>query len=158
VWSINPYGGWIYYLKDKDGDKQLMKVRYDGTEKQRIASGVNISSIYAQPRKLLRVSSHPAGFSFEYFLFTINQDGTGREEEANSERVSSFINFDEKWIYYRSGADGSLYRIRMDGTGKLKLVNEQPAAIHTGGGWVFYNHEGKTYMVKPDGTGLSELR
>lgn len=67
------------------------------------------------------------------------------------------------WIYYRNGADGgSLYKIRMDGTDKMKLNSEISIYINVAGGWVYYRNisEGDKFCicrVRTDGTGRETI-
>jgi hypothetical protein len=75
------------------------------------------------------------------------------------ERLGSEMNYDDQWIYYTSLDDNSsLYRIKADGTGRLKLVNGLSGLIHTGDGWVFFFAQAKLFMIKPDGTGMTQVR
>jgi hypothetical protein len=154
VHSINPYGGWIYYIKDMNGEKQVWKIKYDGTGKQKIANEPYVYSIYIRSNMLLCIDNQHKS------LFSINLDGTGQQYPLDQERVSDSINFDDQWIYYKNASDnGALYRIKMDGTGKLKLVNESASSICTGDGWIFfYNSQDRLFRIKPDGTGLSEVQ
>jgi outer membrane protein assembly factor BamB len=58
------------------------------------------------------------------------------------------------WIYYRNQADhGSLYRIKIDGTGRQKLSDDAPNFINVVGDWVFYFNfdDRKVYKIDVNG-------
>lgn len=62
------------------------------------------------------------------------------------------------WIYYKNGADGgSLYKIRMDGTDKMKLNSEVSSYISVAGGWVYYCNQFCISRVRTDGTGRETI-
>jgi putative cell wall-binding protein len=61
------------------------------------------------------------------------------------------------WIYYRDdySSKGALYKIKNDGTGKMKLTDDVTEYINVLGDWVYFvnnSDEGKIYKIKTDGT------
>jgi len=58
------------------------------------------------------------------------------------------------WIYYANPDDNmTLYKVRTDGTGKLKLSYDQANNINVINGWIFYyDLKGNLKKVKTDGT------
>jgi hypothetical protein len=154
VSSINPCNGWIYYVKGPDGDRKIWKVRYDGTEKQNISGTSHIDKLYVQSGKLF-TTDYQSGI-----LFCLSLDASVIRTVPLSGHGAGIVNFDSQWIYYSNKDDNNtLYRIGIEGTGGLRLSGDSPVIlIYTGGGWIFYRCENRFYMIRPDGTGLSELR
>ena len=59
------------------------------------------------------------------------------------------------WIYYRCNNKGNLFKIHIDGTGKIKLNDDSCLYINVVGDWVYYLNENdsmKTYKIKTDGS------
>jgi hypothetical protein len=153
VSSINPMGSWIYYIKGKDANAQIWKVKTDGTGRQRIKDAAYAVRIYIQSKSIFCILSN------SHTVLRMNQDGSSVRSLAYLERLGSEMNYDDQWIYYTSLDDNSsLYRIKADGTGRLKLVNGLSGLIHTGDGWVFFYTQAKLFMIKPDGTGMTQVR
>jgi peptidoglycan/xylan/chitin deacetylase (PgdA/CDA1 family) len=65
------------------------------------------------------------------------------------------------WIYYVNNSDSyKLYKIKTDGTGKIKLSDDMPKYINVLGDWIYYSNDsdaGKLYKIKTDGTGKAML-
>lgn len=66
-----------------------------------------------------------------------------------------------EWIFYNNPADeGSLYKIRLDGSGKQKLNSDGTRFINVIADTVFYvnlTDNNKIYRVKTDGTGRAKV-
>ncbi|MFL0250685.1 DUF5050 domain-containing protein [Clostridium neuense] len=68
------------------------------------------------------------------------------------------------FIYY-GGACSGLYKMKTDGTGKVKLLDDSVADINVVGGWIYYlnvrnyneNPNSRIYKVKIDGTCKTEI-
>lgn len=66
-----------------------------------------------------------------------------------------------EWIYYRNDYDnGSIYKMKQDGSSKLKLNNDESHFINIEGDWIYYsnwNDGYKLYRVKTNGTQRAKL-
>lgn len=61
------------------------------------------------------------------------------------------------WIYYSNENDWrKLYKIKVDGTGKTKILDDQVAFINVVGDWIYYSNGG-ICKIKTDGTGKTNL-
>lgn len=60
------------------------------------------------------------------------------------------------YIFFSNISDkGKLYRMKADGSGKVKLCDDSSLYINVSNGWVYYRNEddnGKIYKIKPDGS------
>lgn len=79
------------------------------------------------------------------------------ERDTTNSNIANFSNVVEKdgYIYYRNYVDGGLYKIKTDGTGRMKLSDHSPIRINIIGDWVYYfvdNERGALYKVKKDGS------
>ena len=65
------------------------------------------------------------------------------------------------WVYYANGSDGyKPYRVKLDGTGRVKIVNDETLFLTVAGDWMFYSNlsDGeKLYRIKIDGTQRSKI-
>ncbi|WP_418791222.1 DUF5050 domain-containing protein [Phosphitispora sp. TUW77] len=90
-------------------------------------------------------------------------DGTERVQISSNSEPSQ-MNISGEWIYFWEDKDkGSLYRMKLDGTRKMKLSNVH--AYHKGivGDWIFYqcgwieSNVYPVYRIKLDGTGKTRV-
>lgn len=61
------------------------------------------------------------------------------------------------WIYYDN--DG-LYKIKTEGTEKIKICDDVARYINAAGNWIYYCNDAdmdKLYKIKTDGTGRSRV-
>ncbi|MCI3918666.1 DUF5050 domain-containing protein [Paenibacillus sp. TRM 82003] len=63
------------------------------------------------------------------------------------------------WLYgVESVLNGSLYKIKADGTGKLLLLpKEKVSSLAVQGDWLYFVSEGNVYKLKTDGTARTQL-
>ena len=57
------------------------------------------------------------------------------------------------WIYYNKFPSGGLYKVKIDGTGKIKLNDDSAFAINVVGDWIYYHNDtgdAGSYKVKTD--------
>lgn len=66
-----------------------------------------------------------------------------------------------EWIYYQNSSDTkSLYKIKADGTEKIKLNSDDSKYINIVGNWLYYangNDNNAIYKIKTDGTGRGKI-
>ena len=65
---------------------------------------------------------------------------------------------DGEWIYYRNVYGSQIYRIKQDGTGKMKITDDsawyyQHTNLEYSNGWIYYNsYNGNLQKIKGDGS------
>jgi len=107
-------------------------------------------------------------------------DGTGKTKLLETEEINDQtrfrLTFDDGWIYFANVADSyTLYKMRTDGSEKTKLNDDEFSVVQTiSDGWVYYQSnstllgldgdaneqcevQGKTYMIRIDGSGKREI-
>jgi hypothetical protein len=163
---ISYHGGWVYaqYAENSLENYSLHRMRPDGSNKQKIQHADGLyGSVY-----------HGGWFyyidhlymSIDYMfpgqyskLCRMRPDGSERTELAND--VFSF-NVIGEWIYYRS--DYSIYRMKSDGGGKEKIIDNCSNYLITNG-YIFATYGGigggaaqyDTKLVRYDMDGTGEI-
>ena len=65
------------------------------------------------------------------------------------------------WIYYANGSDSfKPYRIRLDGTGRMKIADDETLFLTVAGDWLFYGNlaDGeKLYRIRTDGSQRAKI-
>lgn len=90
------------------------------------------------------------------------------EEPESNERGNTTGNisnvgsaaFDGEWVYYRSNKNGSLYKMKPDGTEAMLLVDESVRYINVLNGWVYFKNwddGGALYKIRTDGSDKTKL-
>jgi hypothetical protein len=128
-------GGWIYYSNDNDGGR-LYKMREDGSEKTRLSdrAGGYVSVVG----------------SWVYYggsegIGRIRADGSKEELITDDNAPDACLNVVGDRVYYKH-ADGGLYKIRADGSEKMRLDGEPVSLINVYGDWVYYTVSNGSYI------------
>lgn len=80
-----------------------------------------------------------------------------------SNDIALYINVFDDWIYYANYSEegqGSIYKIKTDGTERIKLNDDISEHITVENGWIYYANASdlyKLYKIKIDGTGRMKL-
>lgn len=94
-------------------------------------------------------------------LDSILTNGKGNTTGNISE--TAFVAQDGDWLYYRHlskyypTTPGQLYKMKMDGTGNIKLNDDQTYFINVLNGWVYYMDLDNLYKIRTDGTERTKL-
>ncbi|MDR1689935.1 MAG: DUF5050 domain-containing protein [Clostridiales bacterium] len=67
---------------------------------------------------------------------------------------------DGEWVFYRSNNNGSLYRMRQDGSESAQLTTDSVRYINVLDGWVYYkswDDGGSLYKIRTDGADKTKL-
>lgn len=138
--------GWIYY-GTKTGS--IYKMRTDGTAKAKVA---DISAFYGD----MNVSGDWIYYKDGNTLSKMKTDGSGATKL--SENVELFEVKDD-WVYYgeagKKGEYKTIYRMKLDGTEKSKIVDGVYTAID--GDWLYYGNEGWLCRANLDGSEAEKL-
>ena len=114
---INVVDNWIFYSDVNDG-LSLYKIKMDGTGLVKIVNG---NSYY------VNVSNENIYFSdMSSGLFEVDLNGKNKVTIGNEGRYSN-INVVDDWLYFEllTGEEDGFYKIRNDGTGKIKVVSTE---------------------------------
>lgn len=166
------YDGWSKYLKSDgdyvyfiDDDDRIVKLTESGIRK--ITTGSIATSIYFTEDyvvyKAYKWNSGPN-------LYRINKD-TGENSRIGFDAPSGFTFSEDTgyltyyytplervigdWIYYTNADEGnSLFKIKVDGTGRTKLIDDDSVIIGIINDWLYYHNNSdnsKVYRVRIDG-------
>ncbi len=164
--------GWIYYKKinpdrneSPDADTvggseygRIFKIRTDGTGRQMV-SGERIDEFnIAGGWIYYSGSTENDMFSSGSKLYRMKPDGSANSRVGDM-AIGRFIVL-EDYIYYLTagGDDPRLWKMKLDGTGAVKLTDEQVSSFNPRGGWIYYGNvtsegmESELKKMKLDGT------
>lgn len=145
---------WIYYKGEEDNNNILYRMHLDGSDNEKIfgdAYCVYDGRIYYQ--KEIE--------NYEYQLCSISIQGN--DEIVLVDGRVSYLNVDGDWIYYRGDDEGHcLYKMKIDGTEKTRLINTSASDIITWEEWIYfisydddsYLESDMIYRIKKDGSTL----
>jgi len=157
---------------DKD-QSSLEKIKIDGTGKTKISDVVkdyfSVSGDFIY--YILSEDKNKDGIS-ESTLCSIKTDGTGITRLTLNESVRPDIQVLGDWVYYgvnstkvgpkdKEGDDHTrLYKIKVDGTGKVKLSEDYIGFVNIAGDWIYYSNMSDNlflYKMKTDGSVKTKL-
>lgn len=160
-YNIKISGEWIYY-KSRSDHYNLYRVGLDGKDKSKLSNEIQVNYI---------INDNFIYYSSRRGLYRINPDGSAKialdSEDYDKTEVSTVIgSVVDGWLYYTKGFyindsyNKVLYRIRLDGSDRMKIVggiktnwSEGDYAIYEG--HIYYTNNldgGKLYRIKVDGT------
>jgi putative cell wall-binding protein len=150
--------GFIYYQPASVmGPRPIHRVNMDGTGNTIILED-DVKSFSISGNKFFYISYGNGK------IYTANLDGTEKSEVTSD--AAGTLNVHDGWIYYSNKEDESrLYKIRIDGSSRTKLSNQDEInAINIVGDWVFYtrglsvmSYDSSVYMMKLDGAGQQKI-
>jgi len=144
-------GDWIYYANNSDGGK-IYRVTTDGKSKKKICDAANASNVI--------VDGDYVYFSTVQGIFKLKSDGSGKVQTLIGDSASN-LNISDGYIYYTNemyDKDGSLYRMKTNGTGVKRLTNERASDINIAGKWIFCMYANDYYRMNLDGSGKAVLK
>ncbi|MCI3918823.1 DUF5050 domain-containing protein [Paenibacillus sp. TRM 82003] len=144
VGYVNADDQWVYYNNISEGNT-LYKVKVDGSERAPL-DDTHVGAVQSVGETIYYMSI------YDLTLRKIRRDGTGQEAVASN--VGPF-NVQGDWIYYLDIYDNrSLYKMRTDGTGRVKLTGDAADNILLAGNWIFYQNGddgSRMYTMSLDG-------
>ena len=176
--EIKVYDGWAKYLKSDgesiyfiDDDDRMNRLTPSGAE--RITTGTIVTALYfTQEHIIYKAYKWNLGAK----LYRINKDSgqnnrigfdspTGFSYSTASGYLTYYYTPLERvvddWIYYvNEDEENSLYKIKVDGTGRTRLNNSDSTIIDIYGDWLYYHNNSdnsKVYKVRIDGTEDSKV-
>lgn len=165
--SFKVVGGNIYYINSTNADKKIYRITMDGSSKTFLTLD-DITSFFSfyNGQIYYRAYSWAVGAK----LYRMNPDGTSRTNiindnipgfvrkgpEANvSFSLSNLECYDKTYVYYINISDSDrLYKVKLDGTDRMKLSDDSCSNLEIVGDWIYYANltDNKYYRVKTDGT------
>jgi hypothetical protein len=161
--SINVVGDWVYYTVFF-GDTGIYKVKKDGTSKTKVSSD-RAMYIYVVDDWIYYAQSVEGDDIRK--IYRTNTDGTLKEEiklcNDNSLYYADYeFNVEGDWIYTNviNPSEGKVqfYRVKVDGSARNLILDEQASRFSIENGWVYYigwvPNEGykEVCKIRPDGT------
>lgn len=159
---INPVDSWIYYMK-WGTECDIYRIRLDGSNENLVLAqnttmpgGVRLNIVpwfLNVDKGWLFFSEMSAG----RWIHKVNADDFQLGDRFDDSRDSYYLNLHENWIYYINDEDGGkIYRIRTDGSGKVKVNNEKSWLVNVAGDWIYYSNRDENdrfYRIRTDGSG-----
>lgn len=146
--NINVVGGWVYYLNggnyNENPNSRIYKVKIDGTCKTEVYSQDDISDLIVTNKYIYYKTSTSGLGDLDYAIYKMNIDGTNKVLLTNEQWISN-INYDDGYLYYNTN-DG-IYKIKDDGTDKVKLYNGSTRFIIVNDKNIYFHSEGEDYSV-----------
>lgn len=157
AWDMKVSGDYIYFRNGDDG-YSLYRVKKNGSGLTKL-DGINSCKLNISGDK---VAFYGLDADNNAILCSMNKDGSNLKMLGEK---THFVNVSGDWIYYEDEEDGRKpYRIRFDGSGRMKLSNDTVQLyLSICGDWVYYyvrGEDGKPdlYRVGTDGSGRQLIR
>lgn len=147
--DINVVEGWIYF--DDPLKSELFRMKDDGESKSYVISsfsGYARSNYYTIVGNKIYYSDGEQGN-----IYKTNLNGSNKELISN-DKDTTYLNVNDGWIYYALRKDNyDLYKIKIDGTERTKLLDGQCRNINIIENWIFFVDENKDmYRIDTDGS------
>lgn len=167
------YDGWAKYLKS-DGenvyfineDDRISRLTQSGAE--RITSGTVVSALYFSQDyiiyKAYKWNSGAKLYKINKVTEEDNRIGFDSPSGFSYSTASGYLTYYytplervvDDWIYYvNEDEENSLFKIKVDGTGRTRLNNSDSTIIDIYGDWLYYHNNSdnsRVYKVRIDGT------
>ena len=149
AWDINVAGDALYYSNWSVG-QSIYRVGLNGSQPIRLTDG---------PAQQLSVAGDRLVFVRNRQIYTLPRVG-GMPFLASEDVAENTVAWGE-WIYYANGSDEfKPYRMKLDGTGRMKIIDDESLFMSVAGEWLFYSNlsDGENlYRVKTDGSQRSKI-
>ncbi|HEX2945899.1 MAG TPA: DUF5050 domain-containing protein [Clostridia bacterium] len=151
TWDMKVSGDNIYFRNGDDG-YSLYRVKKDGSGLTKL-NNINSCNLNVGAD---RIAFYGLDADNNAILCSMNKDGSNMKMLGEK---THFVNVSGDWIYYEDEKDGRKpYRIRFDGSGRMKLSNDTVQLyLSICGDWVYYYVRSKDdkldlYRVRADGS------
>ena len=149
VWDLNVSGENLYYANWSAG-QAIYRAGLNGSNPLKLADG---------PAQQLNVAGDRLVFVRNRQVYSMPLAG-GMPFRITDDVAENTVAW-AGWVYYANGSDGYMpYRVKLDGTGRVKIVNDETLFLTVAGDWMFYSNlsDGeKLYRIKIDGTQRSKI-
>ena len=149
VWDLNVAENVLYYSNWSDGHS-IYRANLNGSNPTRLTDG---------PAQQISLAGDRLVFVRNRQIYSMPRVG-GTTFLVTADVAENATAWGE-WIYYANGSDGyKPYRVKIDGTGRTKIANDETLFMNVAGDWLFYSNlsDGeKLYRVKTDGSQRSKV-
>ena len=149
IWDLNVTQEGLYYSNWSDGQKIYRAA----------LNGANPEPLTDAPAQQIGVAGDRLVFVRNRQIFTMPRRG-GMAFLVTEDVAENTVAWGD-WIYYANGSDGFRpYRIKLDGTGRMKIADDETLFLAAAGDWLFYSNlsDGeKLYRVRNDGSQRSKV-
>ncbi|MEA4962438.1 DUF5050 domain-containing protein [Lutispora sp.] len=129
---------WIYLRDEIEGD--IYRMREDGKDKVKLVDGY-VNSFCSDENFIYYVSR---------FIYRVKPDGTDETILSDEATTNSNISISGEWIYFANENDNNkLYKIRKDGTGLIKISDDQICFVKATKDWIYYIIRHDYYATEP---------
>lgn len=151
-----PRGEYLYYTNSGDG-KKLYRIKNDGTGRTRITIDAVLN--FAMDKDDIYYINSSDGNK----IYQIDLNGQSRKKLLDKAVLN--MNLWKGYIYY-SSSDGSLFKIKKDGTGNTNIQQEKLSTNLTnnkmsiGENWIFYNNAldgNRLYAIEVNGNSKRDM-
>ncbi|MCL2070763.1 MAG: DUF5050 domain-containing protein [Oscillospiraceae bacterium] len=158
---VGVVGNLIYYSNISDSGWEMYRIRTDGSDREVIIEG-DTEYVTIVDNWIYYVNADDTENDDELGIFKINVNGSGKTRLTDDDGEYINVDDDGEWMYYSNiGDGGSIYRVRTDGTDKMKLNSDDSGRINLAGNWIYYSNFGDIdpetgstvlYKMRPDGS------
>ena len=149
VWDVNMTRDSLYYANWSDGQK-IYRAGLDGSRAEPLTDG---------PAQQLSLAGDRLVFVRNRQIYTMPKQG-GPVFQVTEDVAENTVAWGD-WIYYANGSDAfKPYRIKLDGTGRMKIADDETLFLAVAGDWLFYSNlsDGeKLYRVRTDGAQRAKI-
>ena len=165
--TLSPDGKTILFSSNRTGVWKLYVMDIDGSN----VRDLGLDSTSSDPNDPCRADWSPDGKQIAFpmtrsnghFLDVANRDGTGLSEIPNGRGAYPHWSRDGRSLVFYS--TGNLYTIRLDGTGRKQLTENDPASEirpnypqwSADGSTIYFLKGDNIYRINPDGTGEKQM-
>ena len=174
--SINVVEDWIYYVSYRVNEQphvlaDIYKIRTDGSDRTRVSDDYTFK-INVVDDWIYYIAALDDYLS-EHYLYKVRTDGSERTK-VSEDILWGMGMFNPvivvgDWIYYSffhhvegdcpdSQAVGGIYKMRTDGSSRIKIGDYEAVTINVVGDWIYYFKGTGSYRVRTDGTDHQSLR
>ena len=175
--SINVVDDWIYYVSYRVNEQpyvlaDIYKIRTDGSNRTRVSDDYTFKINVVDDWIYYITEGEP--FSSHPFpgIYRVRTDGSERTRVSDDPVYagdSAPVIVVGDWIYYKqfrivdgdcpdSQAVAGIYKMRTDGSSRIKIGYYEEITINVVGDWIYYIKGTGSYRVRTDGTGHQSLR
>lgn len=165
--SINVVGDWVYcvgFKMERFNYKYNYKIRTDGSAWTELDPQTsNYEKKVPVLSRFIVVDDWMYSTSVHNSIYRVSTRFDGTYEKIADNVVRNLLSsaVADGWIYYNDYSYGSdmLYKIRIDGTEKTKLLSEIGGFVNVVDDWIYYYsyYHGGLYKVRTDGTQRTKL-
>jgi tetratricopeptide (TPR) repeat protein len=133
--AINVIGDWVYYQLDCVDPAgfpchTITKIKTDGTMNTSL-SDEPVNGIYLVNESIYYTDR-------DRYLLRLSTVSIGKRIMGGARTYSFSVN--GEWIYYADFTDGqSLYKVKIDGTMKTKILSDDVGTLNVVGDWIYYS-------------------